>query len=471
MNLSIDKLNILKISGIDAVLGLDLFKNRVRAVELKSRGGILNRFWSTYVPAHYFTLDFSENMSASDRGRLLAEELKKNGIGTRFCVSAIRSSNTRIVTAEIPNEAEDIQAWVAENYEKLVRVPVPLKDLAFSYDASSVEQDMVRCEIAFVRAADRDEIVELLNSAGLHLLNLGLGVRNSEAAFLVGSGDFKEENRAFVFAGEDEVVGRIYRAGKQGPWKRYQRESVIEELNSSEGELDEIVISGPNAEEVQGEKVRILSPLGLSPEYALAAGLAIRGFLPEIGLFDFCPETVVTKSTEEKDKSLLKSTALVLGALLFVLLGLQFGVQLYLQRVSDSLDHKLSDVGPVYSQVNALERQVQELRTELNGNSEVERRSEVARVLNEIAEATPKGVWLYGLTCTKEGRAEESVDLTGYAETSEKAASYLGALQSNPRFSGVQVVRVGVPTETELASFGSNKMQSFTTFEVKLTVR
>ena len=453
------------------MLGIDLSKEFMRIVELKSSGGIFNKFKATYKSAGNFKIDFPVGSSITERARILSDELRKRKIRARFCVATIRSANSRTVTTEIPGDAGDIRTWIAENYEKLVRVPVPFRDLVFSYDVSSVESDEISCEIAFVRAAERDEIVGLVEAAGLHLLNLGLGVRDAEAAFLIGNADLREGSRGFVFAGEDEVVGGIYRAGKQSPWKRFERESVIEEMRSSEADLGEIVVTGPNAEAIQGDNLRILNPLGLPPEYALAAGLAVRGFLPEIGPFDFCPETVVTKSTEEKDKSLLKSTALVLGALLFVLLGLQFGIQSYLQRVSDRLDNKLSDVGPVYSQVNALELQVQELRTELIGNGGVERRSEVARVLHEVAEATPKGVWLYKLACTKDGRGEDSIDLTGYAETSEKAASYLGALQSNSRFSCVQVIRVGAPTETELASFRTNKMQSFTTFEVKLTAR
>ncbi len=466
-----DRLNTLKLSGIRSVLGIDLSRDLARVVELKSLGGIVNKFESKFKAIAWFDVDFPAESSTTERGRILATELENRRIKTRFCVSTVRSSNSRTATAQIPNDVDDVHAWVGENYEKLIRVPVPLKDLAFSVNVNSVGADSARCEIAFVRAAERDDIVELIQCAGLHLLNLGLDVRDSECVFIVDVGNFGEGKRGFIYADETEMVCRTCADGAPGPLKKLHRESLEGELHSLKESLDEIVITGPSANEIQGEAIRVLNPLGLASDYALAAGLAVRGYLPEIGSFDFRPEVVRQKSTEEKDKSLLKSTVLALGTLVLLLLGLQLGVQSYLQGISDKLDAKLSVIGPVYSQVNVLERQVRALRTELSGNDEVQHRSDVAKVPQKVAEATPKGVWLQRLLCTNGAKAGKSLDLTGYAETSEKAASYLGSLQRDPMFSNVQVIRVGVPTQTELASFGSNKMHSFTTFEVRLSCR
>ena len=183
--------------------------------------------------------------------------------------------------------------------------------------------------------------------------------------------------------------------------------------------------------------------------------------MPELNSTDFLNETEKKETTEERDKSLFYRTVLALGVVLFILLGIQFGLNTYFQSRSDKIDEQLLQVGPVYSEVTNLGRQVSALRSELNGSGG--NRSDVAKVLHDIAEATPDGVWLYKLNIT-----QNEIDLFGYARSNELAASYLGLLQKNRQFSNVQVVRVGAPTESESVSFENSGIKSVTTFELKM---
>lgn len=216
MNLSFEKLNHLRLSGINSLLGIDLYRNRVRVTEIKTRGGVLNKFTAKYIPTHHFTLDFPENMSAADRGNLLAETLKNSSIKTRFSISAVRSSNSRLVTADIPTEGQEtyskdeIETWIRENYQKLIRVPIPIKDLAYDFQIISRTLDSVRIEVAFVRASDRDEILDLLHSAGLQVLLLATGSRSAELGFLSTNDSSAGDDFAFVFAGEDGITSTEY---------------------------------------------------------------------------------------------------------------------------------------------------------------------------------------------------------------------------------------------------------------------
>lgn len=491
MKFSLEKINTLRLSGIQTILGVDIFKNRIRVAELKPHGGIVNKFRSTYTAVDSFSFDFQEGLSVSERGRFLGGELKKKGVKTRFCVSTIRSMNSRTVIADIPIEASDgssgdvIQSWIRENYEKLVRVPIPLDQLVFDYDIISADTSSVRCEISFVRVSERDEILELAKAAGLHLLTLGLGVRDSEIGFLVSGDDSRAGTRAFILADEDGFTCTMYpkRAGNDGESqvvrKKLQMKSVrdvIDSLTSQFGVLDRIVVTGPGAPQAEGGSTTVWNPLGLSPEFALPVGLAIHGFLSAgsnakpVHALDFRTDKVKDISNEETDKVLFKTSVLVMGGMLLLLLAVQFGLQSYIGNSSDRLDRKLSQIGPIYSQVKVLERQVGALRMELNGQDALQESSDVSRVLHEIASATPKNVWLYRLTYSNQDRTVGSVHLWGYAETNGAAASYLADLQADTRFAGVQVIRVGAPTQLEAASFASGSMKSFVTFEAKLKV-
>jgi len=395
MNFSLNKINALKLSGISNVLGVDLSQDNLNLVEIRSHGGILNKFHSKYKVANSFTVEFEKGLPSEEKGKLLAEELKKRGIKTRFCVSAIPSTAARTVTAEIPPDVEDIEAWISENCDKLVRVPIPLKELAFSYEIVPATDTQTRhCRISFTREAERKEYISVFSAAGLHLLSLGLSSGTP-------SGD---------------------------------------------------------------PLVSALCPEGYTGDPA--AELAIKGFLPELRSLDFLIESEKKKTSEEKDKSLFYRAALGLGALLLLLLGVQFGLNTYLQSVSDKVDERLLQVGPVYSEVAALSKQVGELGSELNDSGG--NRSDAARVLHDIAEATPNGVWLYKLDIDWSDAGRGVVDLFGFARTNDLAASYLGSLQQDKRFSNVQVVRIGAPSEAEAVSFANRGIRTIVTFELKM---
>lgn len=159
-----------------------------------------------------------------------------------------------------------------------------------------------------------------------------------------------------------------------------------------------------------------------------------------------------------------------MGAILIVLVGIQFGLQTYVKDASARLDNKLASIGPVYSQAKELEKEVDALKLQFSGEDAVRERPSVARVLHEIAASTPIGVWLYKLNYSHTDSTTATVSIWGYSRTNEDAADYLSGLQTCRFFYGVNVIRVGAPTQLELASFASTEQKSFVTFEVKLKI-
>ncbi|MCL5035047.1 MAG: PilN domain-containing protein [Bacteroidetes bacterium] len=459
----VDNINTLKIAGIHSILGVDYYQDTIRVVELRSRGGVFNKFRAVYKVVNYFKFQLPIDASNFERGRLLFDELKTRGVHCRFCVSTVRSSTMKVVTAELPEDAENINEWISENYERLLKVPVNFRDLSFGYRVHSSAP--LRCEVAFVHVSERDGVVEMINVSGLHLLGLGLGAWDFEAASIAGSSE--PTDQVLAFADDDEFICSTFQKDRPISRRRFQGGGTPGAVSFIKGEVvigGMALVTGPKAQEFDDSLAKRLDPLGLPAEFALAAGLAIRGFIPEIGAFESRPEAVIRKSTEEKDKTLLKSTALVLGGVLTVLFGLQLGLQSYLLGISKGLDGKLAKNGSVYSQIRNLEEEVNSLNMEIPGEKANGQRSAVAKALHEVAAATPLGVWLYNLEYNDGG----TINLSGYARTDEEAAQYFTSLGRDPNFSNVQVLRVGNPTELEAASFMDTALKSFVTFRVSM---
>ena len=110
----VDNINTLKIAGIHSILGVDYYQDTIRVVELRSRGGVFNKFRAVYKVVNYFKFQLPIDASNFERGRLLFDELKTRGVHCRFCVSTVRSSTMKVVTAELPEDAENINEWITQ---------------------------------------------------------------------------------------------------------------------------------------------------------------------------------------------------------------------------------------------------------------------------------------------------------------------------------------------------------------------
>lgn len=399
MNLFLRRINTLKLSGIKAILGIDVCEDGISLVELKCSGSVFNKFQTRYKVVSSSVIEFDQEYTAEEKGQRLASELKDREVRTRFCSAGIRSDTARTIVVDVPTDVEDIKTWIAENHERFIRVPIPLSELAFSYELSVQEGQSRRCKISFIRETERKEFVSLIATAGLYLLSLGL-----------------VDDQPF----NDPVVNALIPEG----------------------------YSGNRAVEI-----------------------AMNGFLPELSSMDFLRVEERKKAVQQKDKSLFQRSAIVSGVVLFFLLALQAGLDSYLQNESSKVDERLLEIGPVYSQVNQLERRVGALRSELKGVGFTEHRSNVSKVLHDLADVIPDRVWLYKLDIAEDDSGIKTINLLGYARDNQRAATCLDALQADKHFTNVQVIRMGAPTQVEAASFINDSMHSFVTFELRLSAK
>jgi len=109
----------------------------------------------------------------------------------------------------------------------------------------------------------------------------------------------------------------------------------------------------------------MFQPFGLESRFALAAGLAVRGFLPGIKSVEFLSQERAEKHKSTLARSLLNRTVLVCGVLTLLLLVLPFLASLYVEERTSELDEELARSGESSAQLTTLERRVSYLKASL----------------------------------------------------------------------------------------------------------
>ena len=177
MREALKRIDVQRIAGIRRILGVDLGDGAVRIVELEKEGGLLNKYGSRFKPVQYVTCHFRNDASVEEKSIQTADLIRSHGITTRYAVGTVRSRGVKTIVATIPQHASRIQEWIEENFEKLLRVPLPASEVSYDYEVLGYSDTGTQIEITFVRNPDLDLLRSYFQNAGLKLLALGGGTR------------------------------------------------------------------------------------------------------------------------------------------------------------------------------------------------------------------------------------------------------------------------------------------------------
>lgn len=474
------RINLQKIAGLKTLIGLDINEQRVRAVELKILGGTVDKFNSRFTVSKYLTYDIVEGSSFESSAGAIKEELKRRGMRSHYAVAAIETGKVKVVRAEVPSDITNFDEWLQDNFDKLVRIPVPFQELAYQYETVKARPSNDNVEIAFVRTSDVDSIIQVVKSMGLDLIALSAGVRDCITPLFL-SDSYKLEGRvSFVFGGEgyaamfDIEDGRVVGS--------YSSRSVAD-LPVREG--GNTLLAG----EVLGSGCSRFSPFGIPGEYALAAGLAVRGFLPELQSAEFLPSSEKLAVMERLSKRLFQRVVLACGGILLVALLIQSIFTMYVDHAENKVDARLLQSGASWSEVTVLEKQNARLKNELAMIEADSARSNVAKLLHDIVRIVPEGVWLYKMVLTKDRpiqagifakpRPRQGKDsyqamsgyiflVSGYSDDSKRIAEFVRLFGKEPDLQDVRIVRSGFPVYGENMTAVGKKLATPLTFTISL---
>jgi hypothetical protein len=189
-----------------------------------------------------------------------------------------------------------------------------------------------------------------------------------------------------------------------------------------------------------GSGQNVIRPFGLSSEYSLAAGLALKGFIPELNPMDLLDEAEQERFDGMVHRALARRVTIALGVTLVLLLTLPGAVSFISGSQAVTLENDVIP-GSSYAEIESLQQQVDFLENDLYDNTQTSARTGFSRILHDVAAAVPESVWLTKLKI--EGRSQESalVTLTGISRSGDQVSLFIRALEGP--CSGVRLIRFG----------------------------
>lgn len=471
----IKKIDLQKLAGIKRILGVDLFDGGIRVVELEKKGNVFNRFTANYKVVQSFTHFFKEQKTSSDIGLEVKQMLAQHSVKTLFAVSSIRSGGVKTIVATIPADYKNIDEWIRDHYEKLLNIPLSLAALSYGYEILEKNEPNLVVEITFIRRKDIERYTDILKSAGLQLLTLGYGTRDAINTLYIDQKALEQKDFIVAYITNDTVELTHCKNGNRIATKHIavkSEEEIAEAITGRETSAPLVfVLAEKSLERIPFKNVHLVEPLGLLSHYALAVGLAIRGFIPEVSPINFLLE----KEQQDKDslvyRSLFQRVVLTLGCFLLVLLCIPTVTSFYFGAGIEEVANAALSQGEVFTKVATLEREVVFLERKVQGVSSSIKPSAFARFLHDIAAVAPEQLWLYKLSVHELNNTDARFIISGYTRNNDNIPRFLKSLEKMNNCSEVNLVKAGLPGTADPMTFAQERPGPVVTFEIRGVMR
>lgn len=439
--LQISHINFRQLAGANRVLGVDLTENCVRVVEVEERILPLRKSQSRFTVRNHFILEYDPAAEWLKRADLLKQKLTGLGIRARYAATSIRSLGVKVVETTIPSGIHAFDEWITENQEKLLRIPLNSGSITHCVEILERSDSGTRVEITFVRREEIGRYQSFFRTVGLELITLGAGTRDASNVITTGK-NFGGEKEKFLFIEDVSVNVTEFKQGRRN--RSYQTATPFQQTQSEEAS---VFVSCEKVITTNLADIQIIQPLGLSPEYCLSVGLALKALNSDLSPTNLLPAEETNRIEVNFHKSFFQRAILFLGAVLIVLLIIPSALEGYLDWRSNKLDEQLSANVSSYAELKLLETQTRDLEKQLGEANTSVRSSHTAKLLHNIASASPEGLWLYKIKLDAETKGTSKLSLFGYTLKSEKVTDYLRNL--NGLGYEANLIRSGSPQQNE----------------------
>ncbi len=439
-------LNILKYTST----GLDIGKGIVRAVVLEK---FFNKFQVSEFGKESYSPDSEEEISLAirrlfDRMKIIPSEVVINYRG--------RDVQTRVM--ELPVlPANELDCRLREEIKKLFSLSIDVSNWYISYHIQRRTEEKCMLTVSFCKPDGIDRLVKIVEKAGLTPIMIGAEILDIFLGFSLDWEDLFEQNYCFINRNKDNFEYCLVEKGNPvfmdnadsldmishtiKTWEEEQSTTIsniiFTGLEFTNEDLDKVKISG--VDKKIGYPLVSCSKERIDPEYAAAAGLAVKGFFPQLNTIDLLPGSRKKQLFQQREKK--KSQKIIIGAgslLLLIIFFLQ-GYTFFLSRKLSELQEQRMLLGKSIAVVEEAEREQQKLQKIYYHIQQLSnKRSNFSELLYEISKSTPKLVWLYELTAepdqSDEGKTENikvtTIIIRGLSYNETKTAEFLQNLEN-----------------------------------------
>ncbi|MBI1806237.1 MAG: PilN domain-containing protein [Ignavibacteria bacterium] len=454
-----------RLAGVKDVLGIDIMEDAVSVVELQRCGNPLKKSSSRFSVMQSFMFEWEEAQTVEERAKKLQNVLQLRSPKAQWAVANVASRAVRSLVVEVPSEVENIHEWIIEHHEKLLKIPISLDQVTIGLEVLKESGTGALVEVTFVRNSEIDETTLLFQKAGIELLAIGASSRDAVNAVMKSVQKGREQEIQFYYVEDQRTTRTTLINGKRMEVVQASLEAICEhETNDDQNKL--MIASGRLAADMTRKRVTLFRPWNLPAEYCLAAGLAIKGLLPEISPVNFLKASSRERVAERISRRLFQRVALVLGSVVMILLLGHMFTGYYLEHRLQKIEDQILSSGSAYTEVELLKHQVTSLESRLQGKETSLRRTRTAKILHDIAGNTPDSLWFSHLKLTEEGPQRATVSLSGYARSPEYVTAFLKMLKHSGLCSSVTLVRSGVLQNSESVMLVHTNHTAFTMFEI-----
>ena len=207
-------------------------------------------------------------------------------IQTKHAVTSLQSLAVRTTQVEIPVSVTNTDNWIRENFEKLLRIPVALSEISYSYEILGRKESANTVEVTFARKSEIEQTKHLFSEAGLTLLSLTAGTRDSLNVLVYSELFQKNDISSFVYFSDAAIVMNEFSN------KKRVRTFTIDKMDENLISNNDLIFSGAVPATITSS---VIKPLGVASEYTLAVGHALKGFLPEFHALNLFEQKEVEK--------------------------------------------------------------------------------------------------------------------------------------------------------------------------------
>jgi len=436
------KINLARLAGIGTILGVDLEGDGVSIVELKARGNPFKEWPTRFEVRSVQSYEWGKAATIEEKAEKLLGSLKNSK--TKFAVVNARSSAVRTLTVQIPGGVEDLNEWIAEHFDKLLKLPIPIDQVSVGYEVLTESTAGKLVEITFVKNSEIEDLNALFKKAKLDLLSVGAGSRDAPNVLIASLGKMNERDIRFYYADDRQSTRTTIVRGMRTEVITVPRSEVPDEKTGNSGE----VVFASKEHNPPSSSTQLFKPWGLPSQYTVAAGLALKGLLPSLSPLNFLDAGLKERLSEKIAQLFLRRAALAVAALILLLLLGQILTEVYLQNRMDKIDSKVLSAGPLYVEVESLKKEVTVLEGKLSGSGATIKPTHLGERFHEIAEIAPDNLWFSSMKIDEQLNPGTLVlSIAGFARSSEQVTDFLKSLQRAGLCHSARLVKSGVSEE------------------------